>query len=132
MQRSLWVLAVLTAAIPALAQTPAAKKSDKPSKQPAAKERDTSSIAFSISSVQSGAWSEPKTWRPARVPGKDDRVRLKLAGHADKTLSLRPDHDDELTVRLAQARPAPPPRPKATGHAPRPRPGPGDDYRPLE
>src|SRR6476620_10826748 len=71
-------LALLVLAIPAvaMAQAPAAKKSDQPAKQPTAKERDLSAIAFAVSSVRSGAWSDPKTWRPARVPGKDDRVRV--------------------------------------------------------
>jgi hypothetical protein len=31
-------------------------------------------VAFSIQSVQDGKWSDPKTWKPARVPGQGDRV----------------------------------------------------------
>ena len=33
-----------------------------------------SQLHFSIRSVASGKWSNPKTWLPARVPGKGDRV----------------------------------------------------------
>src|SRR5262245_66687140 len=76
MQRSWLVLAVLIAATPALAQVPATKKAEKSAKQPTAKNRDPSSIAFSITSLHSGAWSDPQTWQPARVPRQDDRVRI--------------------------------------------------------
>ncbi|HEV8348412.1 MAG TPA: DUF4082 domain-containing protein [Vicinamibacterales bacterium] len=31
-----------------------------------------------ISSARSGAWSDPLTWSPARVPGANDRVRIAL------------------------------------------------------
>ena len=31
-------------------------------------------IEFSVRSVKSGRWSEAKTWKPARIPRKGDRV----------------------------------------------------------
>src|SRR5438477_4011911 len=75
MHRFLFGLTILATAIPAVAQTPAAKKPDK-TKPAVTKDRDSSAIAFSIHSVRSGPWSDPKTWQPTRLPGKDDRVRL--------------------------------------------------------
>ena len=32
------------------------------------------SIQFTIRSVKDGKWSDPKTWKPPRVPKKHDRV----------------------------------------------------------
>ena len=33
-------------------------------------------VQFSVRSVGNGAWSNPKTWQPARVPGQGDRVLI--------------------------------------------------------
>lgn len=33
-------------------------------------------IAFSLESVQDGPWSEPATWKPARIPKQGDRVKI--------------------------------------------------------
>jgi hypothetical protein len=33
-------------------------------------------LEFSIRSVGNGKWSDPATWQPARLPGKDDRVLI--------------------------------------------------------
>jgi hypothetical protein len=45
-------------------------------KKPHAKHDHADHIHFSIRSVTSGKWSNPKTWKPARVPGKGDRVLI--------------------------------------------------------
>lgn len=37
---------------------------------------DHQHIKFSIESVRNGNWSNPKTWKPARVPKQGDRVRI--------------------------------------------------------
>ncbi len=33
-------------------------------------------LEFSVQSVHNGAWSDPKTWQPARVPKSGDRVLI--------------------------------------------------------
>lgn len=72
-------------------------------------------LPFSLRSVANGKWSNPKTWKPARVPGKGDRVLvsrgttieydaknkdvirlLSVAG----TLSFARDRDTELNVGI--------------------------------
>eukprot|EP00913_Durusdinium_trenchii_P028293 g26521.t1 len=72
-------------------------------------------IHFSIQSVASGNWSNPKTWKPARLPKQGDRVRIsrgtKVVFDAKKTpvlrlvqvvgtLSFARDRSTELNVAL--------------------------------
>jgi hypothetical protein len=72
-------------------------------------------VAFSIQSVKHGKWSEPGTWKPARVPGKGDRVLVSRGTTVEYdvqgkdvvrliqvvgTLSFSRDRDTELNVGL--------------------------------
>lgn len=43
-------------------------------KEPPARKHDHQHVEFSIRSVADGNWSDPKIWKPARIPGKGDRV----------------------------------------------------------
>src|SRR4051812_40667178 len=51
---------------------------------------------FSIRSVGDGKWSEAKTWKPARVPSKGDRVLISRGTHVEY------DAKSEAVVRLVQ------------------------------
>jgi hypothetical protein len=64
MLRSLLVLCLVAFVVPAYAQSAKTNKAE--TTKAAAKEQDARGIEFSLSSVRSGAWSDPKTWRPAR------------------------------------------------------------------
>ncbi|MEZ0263290.1 MAG: G8 domain-containing protein, partial [Phycisphaerae bacterium] len=55
-------------------------------------------IAFSVRSAKSGAWSDPGTWTPARVPGKGDAVQVR-PGH---TVVYDASSDDAIrTIHVA-------------------------------
>jgi hypothetical protein len=53
-------------------------------------------LEFSIRSVRDGKWSEADTWRPARVPGKGDRVLVARGTRVEY------DAKSEAVVRLVQ------------------------------
>jgi len=53
-------------------------------------------LHFSIQSVGDGNWSDAKTWKPARVPGKGDRVLVSRGHH------VRYDAKSKDVVRLVQ------------------------------
>ncbi len=53
-------------------------------------------IEFSIRSVQDGAWSDPQTWQPARLPKSGDRVLI------SRGTSVVYDVVSDDTVRLVQ------------------------------
>jgi hypothetical protein len=72
-------------------------------------------VHFSIQSIKDGKWSEPETWKPARVPGKGDRVLISRGTFVEfdvkqksvvrlvqvvGTLSFARDRDTELNVGL--------------------------------
>ena len=72
-------------------------------------------VQFSIQSVKSGKWSEAGTWKPARVPGKGDRVLVRRGTFVEYdarqkdvvrliqvvgTLSFARDRSTELNVGL--------------------------------
>ena len=42
--------------------------------QPVRSQHKHDDVRFSIQSVNNGNWSDAKTWKPARIPGKNDRV----------------------------------------------------------
>jgi G8 domain len=53
-------------------------------------------VHFSIRSVASGNWSNPKTWKPARVPGKGDRVLVSRGS------AVRYDVESKAVLRMVQ------------------------------
>ncbi len=53
-------------------------------------------VHFSIRSVADGAWSDPKTWQPARVPGEGDRVIV------SRKTNVIYDAANEEVIRLIQ------------------------------
>jgi len=53
-------------------------------------------IAFSLRSVRDGKWSEPQTWKPARVPRAGDRVLV------DRGTRVVYDVESEAVLRLLQ------------------------------
>ena len=78
-----------------------------------AEENQHEHLHFSIQSVKNGKWSNAETWKPARVPGKDDRVLVTRGTHVEYdvaskevvrliqvvgTLRFALDRDTELNV----------------------------------
>ncbi len=53
-------------------------------------------LVFDIKSVRDGAWSEPQTWEPARVPGNGERVLVSARTR------VRYDAESEHVIRLLQ------------------------------
>ena len=74
-------------------------------------------VNFTVRSVKDGKWSDAKSWEPARVPGKDDRVLVARGTKVEYdvsskavlrmiqvvgTLSFARDRDTELNVGLVK------------------------------
>jgi hypothetical protein len=72
-------------------------------------------VHFSIQSVRDGKWSDARTWKPARVPGKDDRALISRGTRVEYdveskdvirlvqvvgTLTFARDRDTELNVGI--------------------------------
>ena len=53
-------------------------------------------VGFSIQSVTNGAWSNPKTWSPARVPQAGDRVLI------SRRTRVEYDLENDAVIRLVQ------------------------------
>ena len=53
-------------------------------------------VEFSMRSVRNGRWSDAKTWQPARVPGKGDRVLV------SRGTQVEYDADSKAVIRLVQ------------------------------
>ncbi|MGE0608268.1 MAG: G8 domain-containing protein [Pirellulales bacterium] len=82
--------------------------------------REIAPVEFTHRSVRSGAWSDPETWKPKRVPGANDRVLISTDTrvlydsqspavvrlvHVAGTLSFADDRDTLLNVGLLKVQP---------------------------
>src|SRR5687768_6861121 len=55
---------------------------------------ETQALNFDLRSLRSGAWSDPQTWQPARVPSQGERVLVSA-----KTRVIY-DSESEAVIRL--------------------------------
>ncbi len=64
--------------------------------QPVLAQHHEETVHFSVRSVASGNWSDPKTWQSGRVPGEDDRVLI------SRGTTVRYDVQSQARIRLLQ------------------------------